>query len=436
MQFNPTRLNLKTRKITGSIFIPLVAILLIQSLLLFLFPSISYADGGFPIIGVLHAGSNPEGIAVDTQTHMVYITYEYPSLVVAFDPTKGQVRWQKAVGDTPSDVQVDSTNHHVYVASTLFRSNQGLLAILDGATGKTLLTAAVGPGDNGIAVDTKRQRVYVSSTNNSIINTFRLVTSPDGKLRAEPSTLSFGPRPQAVGVNSHLGRLYVGDAMENTITVYDEDRGRTLATIRVAAVPEQPLRVDEATGRVYVVCSMGQELDVIDGNHNNVLARIPVSPSPEGVAFNTATGRIYVADEGNKDSTSINQTTGTTITVIDGQSFDVLGTLQVGRSPDGVEADPLLSRVYVAVEDSSAVVEISDSVNLPLQAATNFHQAAAAHRAVFLLQQATIITVIIMILTIVAATLGALSPRWRGRGIPQTLPGDASSRLERHIPPQ
>ena len=113
----------------------------------------------------------------------------------------------------------------------------------------------------------------------------------------------------------------------------------------------------------------------------------------------------------------------------------MLGTLQVGRSPDGVEADPLLGRVYVAVEDSSAVAEISDSVNLPLQAATNFHQAAAAHRAVFLLQQATIITVIIMILTIVAATLGALSPRWRGRGIPQTLPGDASSRLERHIPP-
>ena len=71
MQFNQTRLNLKTRKIIGSIFIPLVAILLIQSLLLFLFPSISYADGGFPIIGVLHAGSNPEGIAVDTQTHLV-----------------------------------------------------------------------------------------------------------------------------------------------------------------------------------------------------------------------------------------------------------------------------------------------------------------------------------------------------------------------------
>ena len=429
------KLKLKTRKVTGYILIPLMAVLLIQSLALFFFPSTSRAEGGFPIIGVLHAGSRPEGIAVDTQTHLVYIAYEYPSLVVAFDPGSGQVRWHTTIGDTPTDVQVDSNNHHVYVVSTSFRSRQGLLAVLDGATGKTLFTAPTGLGDNGIAVDTKRQRVYVSSTDNPIINVFKLVTSPTGKLSVDSSILAFGPRPLALGVNSRLGRLYVGDAIENTITVYDEDKGRRLATIAVAGVPEQPLRLDEATGRVYVVCSMGQELDIIDGNQNTVLARVPVSPYPEGVAFNTATGRIYVADEGNRDSSPAGPTTGTTITVIDGQSFDVLGTLQVGRAPDGVEADPLLRRVYVSVEDSNAVVEISDSVDLPLRPTTNFHQAAAAHHAIFLLQQAAIITVIIMILTLVGATLGALLPRWRGQGSPQTPPGAASSRLEKHTPP-
>jgi len=256
MQFYHSQLQLKKRKITGSILIPLIATLLIQSLALFLFPSTSHADGGFPIIGVLHAGSRPEGIAVDTQTHLVCIADEYPRLVVAFDPGSGKVGWHTTVGDTPTDVQVDSTNHHVYVASTLFRSRQDLLAVLDGATGKALLTAPTGLGDNGIAVDTIRQRVYVSSTDNPIINVFKLVTSPTGNLSAESSILAFGPRPQALGVNSRLGRLYVGDAIENTITVYDEDRGRKLATIPVADVPEQPLRVDEASGRVYVVCSM------------------------------------------------------------------------------------------------------------------------------------------------------------------------------------
>ena len=403
------------------------AMLAAQFLPVCLFPAIAYADGGFPIIGVLHAGRNPEGIAVDTQTHMVYIAYEYPGLVVGFDPSSGKVRWHTTLGNTVTDVQVDNTNHHVYVVNALFREQKALLGILDGATGKILLTATTGNGDNGLAIDTKRQRVYVSSSDDGIINVFGLVTSPTGKLRVVPSTLVIGPHPQALGVNSRLGRLYVGDSAANVVTVIDEDSGRVLATIPVAATPIHPLRVDEATGRVYVVCSTGQELDVIDGNKNTIIAHVPVSPYPEGVAFNTATGRIYVADEGHQENRVDDTNTGTTITVIDGQSFDVIGTLQVGRAPDGVEADPLLRRVYVAVEDSNAVVEISDSVDLPLQGATNFHQAATAHQAIFLLQQATLITILIMIVTIVGATLGVLSPRWRARGSPQTPPGGASS---------
>ncbi len=386
----------------------------------------AYADGGFPIIGVLHAGSRPEGVAVDTQTHMVYIAYEYPSRVVGFDPGSDKVRWSVEVGDSATDVQVDSNNHRVYVIGTLFRNRQGLLLVLDGATGRTLLMANTDFSDNALALDTRRQIVYITTSEGGRIDVFKLATSAGGKLTAHMSTLTFGTKPAALGVNSRLGRLYVGDTVKNTVTVYDEDRGRTLATIAVADVPVQPLRVDEVTGRVYVVCSAGQELDIINGNNNTVLARIPVSPYPEGVAFNSATGRIYVADEGNNEGDPSSQSSGTTITVIDGQSFNVIGTLRVGRSPDGVEADPQLRRVYISVEDSDAVVEISDSVDLPLTPDTNFHQAAAVHQAISVLQQATIITTLLMLATIIGATLVALSPRWRARGSPQNPPGDAS----------
>jgi YVTN family beta-propeller protein len=324
-------------------------------------------------------------------------------------------------------VQVDSVNHRVYAISTLFKSREGLLVVLDGATGKLLLTTETPFGDDGLALDTKRQRAYVSSSVGGLITAFTLVKSPTGMLSVVTSKLTAGPHPQALGVNSRLGRLYVGDVANNTVTVIDEESGRTLATIPVAAVPVQPLRIDEATGRVYVVCSTGQELDVVDGNTNKIMARIPVSPYPEGVAFNTATGRIYVAGEGQKDTNFTNSTSGTMITVIDGQSFDVLGTLRVGKTPDGVEADPQLRRVYVTVENSDAVVEVSDSVDLPLVPDTNFHQAATVHQAILLLQQATVITVLILFLTLVTATLSAWSRRWRGRGSSQNPTGSASS---------
>ncbi len=404
-----------------------------------LLPAQARADGGFPIIGVLHDGSRPEGIAVDTSTHMVYIFYEeYTSAnVVAFDGLSDKVRWSVPVAGSVTDMQVDSSTHRIYAAGTVYAggSQGGELTILDGASGRTLLTVKTPMSEDGLAFDARRQRAYVASSDGQRIFVINITSAGAGRLSATTSTLLAGPRPQSLGVNSRLGRLYVGDIIKNTVAVYAEDSGRLLATIPVAAVPLPPLRVDEASGRVYVVCSLGQELDVIDGRANSVLAHIPVSPYPEGVAFNTATGRIYVADEGSNEATPNAADTGTTVTVIDGQSFAVLGTLQIGRAPDGVEADPLLRRIYIAAEDSNAVVVLSDLLDLPLRAGTNLHQAAAVRLATDVLRQATVVTLLLMLLTMLGATLAALLPRWRARGSPQSLPGDVSSRSEMRSPP-
>src|SRR5258706_15254435 len=78
-------------------------------LALLILPAPAHASGGFPIIGVLHACSHPEGISVGTQKHMVYIAYEYPSRVVGFYPRSGKVRWSAPATDSVTEVPVDST---------------------------------------------------------------------------------------------------------------------------------------------------------------------------------------------------------------------------------------------------------------------------------------------------------------------------------------
>jgi YVTN family beta-propeller protein len=410
--------------VLGMTLFPLVFLLL---------PATAFA-AGFPIIGVLHAGGSPEGIAVDTETHMVYIGYEFPGQVVGFDPSSASVKWQTKVGDTITDVQVDSTTHRVYVSGMFFNKRQGELAILDGTTGKILFTAPTALGDEGLAIDTRLSRVYVSSTEQGLIDMFQLSISRRGTIRAVHSKLLIWSHPSALGVNSKLGMLYIGDTTLNVVTVYDEVHQKIVTTIPIANDPVQPLRVDEATGRVYVVCSVGQELDVINGYTNKVIAHVPVTPYPEGVAFNTSTGRIYVADEGNQDNSLTDDNSGTTITVIDGQTFQVLGTMQVGRGPDGVEADPQLQRIYVSVEDSNAVVEISDSTNLPLTPGPNYHAISNVHMALSLIQIAEIVTVIAMVLTIVIATLVARSQHWHERGSLQIQPASAPSQSPTRSP--
>ncbi|HLI04968.1 MAG TPA: YncE family protein [Ktedonobacteraceae bacterium] len=395
-------------------------------------PATALAAGGFPFLGVLRAGSAPEAIAVDSGTHMVYIAYEGSGTVVGFDPIKGQVRWSAALGSVVTDVQADSTTHRVYAASFSYDNRESLFAIFDGITGKTLLLTRLDAplsdfADNNIAIDPDHQRVFITNNQAGRIDLFR--AQSQGATNPIPTAfLTTGLHTQSVGVNGRLGRLYVTDASALTMAVYDENSGKKLASIPICNDPVPPVRVDETNGRVYVVCSAGQELDVINGKNNTVLARVPVSPYPEGVAFNTATGRIYVADEGNRDNGNSDVDTGTTITVIDGQSFNVLGTLQVGQGPDGVESDPALRRVYVACEDSNAVVEISDVSDIPLQGAPNLRADATIARAVSLLQKATIATIALMLATLVLATLGALLQRSRAQESPQIPPGGASSR--------
>ena len=375
-------------------------------------------------------------MAVDTQTHLLYIAHEGPGIVVAFDPLRGVVRWRVTLGDVATDIQVDSTTHKVFVVADSYTRNEADLFILDGATGTTLATLRTGLGDNGIALDMQRHVVYVSCSGEGLVYMFTIHTGwQNGPIQATTTRLHIGSHPQGLGVNSRLGRLYVADVATHVLSVINESNLHVLTTLQIAQTPLQPLRVDETTGRVYIVCAGGQEVDVIDGNKNIVQARIPVSPYPEGIAFNTGTGRIYVANEGDDEGGRVHDS-GNTITVIDGKTLDVLGTLPVGKAPDGVEADPVLHLVYIALEDNNAVVEVSDSVNLSLQANTKLEQVVAARNAVTLLQEATILTLIVMLLTVVWTTLDALSLRWRVRENAQIPQGDASSRSEVHSLPR
>jgi DNA-binding beta-propeller fold protein YncE len=388
---------------------------------------------GFPIIGVLHSGGHPEALAVDQTTHRVYIAYEAPGSVVCFEPNSGKVCWRTAMGDGVTDLQVDSSSHTLFVTSTLYRANQSYLTILNGVNGQQVQQHVIGTGENSIAFDARQHRVYASSQQDGKVYNFLFPAGwQDAKSIFEVREQKVGSQPGALAVNTRLGRVYVADRQENVLRVYDEAMNQLISTIPIGAVPLPPMRVDEQTGRIFLLCSTAQELVVIDGNHNKMIAEAPVGPYPEGLAIQTNTGRIYVADEGDNEAGRDQHDTGSTISVLDGQSYELLGTMQVGTAPDGVEADAGLRRVYVSVEDTNAVVEISDSINLPLQTGSTIQQRERAQHFAEWLRLAGWLTLIGMIITITLTTLGDLLPQRRGREIPQTQPESGSSRSEQH----
>ncbi len=121
---------------------------------------------------------------------------------------------------------------------------------------------------------------------------------------------------------------------------------RIVAIIRVGATPSG-IAVDTATDHIYVANSASNTLSVIDGRTNRVVATVGVGATPVGVAVNP------------RDS----------VTVIDGTTDSALGTISGFEGPFGIAVSPSTKQIYVANyargsvsvvngEDNRAVLEV------------------------------------------------------------------------------
>ena len=111
--------------------------------------------------------------------------------------------------------------------------------------------------------------------------------------------------------------------------------------------------VNPITNMVYVVSNFGY-VTVIDGKTNTVLNTMAITTTATGIgdiAINTAINRIYVSDSDNNK-----------VAMINGITNDTLKTIQVGKSPIGISANPDNDHVYVANSGDDTVSVISSSI--------------------------------------------------------------------------
>src|SRR5579862_5906253 len=114
---------------------------------------------------------------------------------------------------------------------------------------------------------------------------------------------------------------------------------RVSATISVGSSPNG-VAVNPATNRIYVANRADNTVSVIDGRTYAVVATVPVGPGPAGVAVNPATNRVYVANSTNAIDVG-------SVTVIDGSTNAVIATIPVDLVPNFIAVNPVTNRVYV-----------------------------------------------------------------------------------------
>ena len=323
-------------------------------------------EGAVHVGGTVSVGVHPNGIAVDSSTHLVYVANGLSDTVSIIDGSTPRVVTTVPVGRGPGAVAVDPSTHSVYVADI----QDGSLSVLDGTSNR--VTATLPIRATALAVDSATHTVYVGVDSNPITITGADVQFLDEATGRVTATVAIGSGAMdsslrsiaAVAVDPSTQTVYVGSNRkyegESSISMID---GRTRQ--QIAMVPTgnivSDVGVDANNHRVLATVPFPfKSLELFDGATPPSFRAKPVTlhlgNRPLDVAVDPSTQIAYVA---NADDN--------TVSVVDENANQVLMTVPLGadaRNPGPLTVDPTTHAVYVANQGSNTVT-VLDGLTQP-----------------------------------------------------------------------
>jgi hypothetical protein len=209
----------------------------------------------------------------------------------------------------------------------------------------------------GVAVDDEHGTVWVTNTRQSTVAVYDADTLTLIK-QFDKNTVVHS---RDVIIDAVRDRAYVSSARSNRIAVFDTSTNTPLSDITVGQDVDDfspmSLALDEVSGTLVTVSASSAKAAIIDVASGSVAeAALPNGVSrASGVAYDPATGRIYVASQGTgdlvvveKDGTVVNQVvTATGLKDADGKDISS-GALNVAL-------DPANSLVYVTNRNAGTI---------------------------------------------------------------------------------
>ena len=155
--------------------------------------------------------------------------------------------------------------------------------------------------------------------------------------------------PSAVAVNATSNQIYVTNADSGPLTVID---GATNTVSRVIPVGSDPVSVafDSATGEIYVACYATDNIVAIDVV-NQAINSISLGFSPLSVAVDQTTDQVYAVGDGS-DS----------VAVIDGTTYTV-SAIKTNSTLKSLAVDEATNKVYVVTDDTVTALDVTSGLS-------------------------------------------------------------------------
>jgi DNA-binding beta-propeller fold protein YncE len=209
---------------------------------------------------------------------------------------------------------------------------------------------AVSDWDHVLACNPARGKLYCSAAAGDSLLIFDIAT------RAVLARLDAGTHVRSICCNPANDRVYVTNFYDNRLQIIDGIGDTILHTIE--GIPHPCLLQLSPTGE-KLYCLVGDDpplLAVIDCARDSLLTLLPVGDDYDQAAldYNEADDRLYVTGySGNSGC----------VTVVDGPSSAVVGTILVGEQPVALARAPRANRTFVSCLGSSALWVIHDAAS-------------------------------------------------------------------------
>ncbi len=302
---------------------------------------------------VLGSGlSFPNDVAVNYQTHVVYVTSRDTNQVLAINPVSGHVIATIPVCQKPFGIDVNSLSNKVYVACFV----DGTVDVIDGFTNTVIKNITVGPQPTYVGVNESTNRAYVVTHGDG-----NLVEIDGGNLIRTRSVKSdrgaFG-----LAVNEGLNRVYVTNRDLQNVTTIDTNTMTKIdwQTVRPDTRNPEPFGIvfNPGNNRLYFTYKKDERLTRVaiyqaSANGLSYIGKLTIpdggSDAPGVLGVNPTTGHVFIPNSASNS-----------VTVIDSANNSIRYNIPLGGTPFGVDVDPITNKVYVVTKNSHQLWMIPD----------------------------------------------------------------------------
>jgi YVTN family beta-propeller protein len=289
--------------------------------------------------------STPDGIAWSPYDGCVYVSNSGANNVSTFFPGSGTIEYNTSVGGSPGGIIY--SNYLGLNLIVVANSDTANISIEDDSSGYIDYTVALAASPLGIAYDSSKNELFVA---NYLSEGTVSVLNDTSNLLSPTSAIEVGKFPVGVVFDPHDDDIYVANSESGTVSVIADSDNSVISTISVGTNP-WGITYDPALDEILVACSGDARVYVINATYDDVVddAQLTTTFSPEGIAFDSASGMAYVADYAGNNVAVIDPLNPT-----DWTDFDNLGA---GYGPEWVAYDSIDNEVFVsnAISDNVTV---------------------------------------------------------------------------------